>query len=313
MATHRLKLVPQGTNFDFIGYRMWGFAVFGGLTVASVVLLLVMGLNFGIDFLGGILIEARTPQAADIAQLRTTTNELGLGEVTLQQFGTDRDILIRVPQQHGGDAAQTAAADTVKQALINSLGSIEFRRIEFVGPQVGSELIRDGVLAVVLAIVAMLVYVWFRFEWQFGIGAVLGLLNVAITTLGVFAILRLEFNLPVVAAILTIIGYSMNDTVVIYDRIRENLRKYRSMELVALLNRSINDTLSRSVNTHFTTFLATLALLIFGGQAIREFAIAMLWGVVVGACTSVFVAAPVLIYLGLHRGVLSRGGEREPA
>ncbi|MSP19929.1 MAG: protein translocase subunit SecF [Alphaproteobacteria bacterium] len=313
MATHRLKLVPLNTNIDFVGLRLWAFTIASGLTLLSLVGLFLFGLNFGVDFRGGILLEARTDGPADVASMRGFASNLGLGEVGLQQFGGDRDVLLRIAHQPGGELEQTAAAEKVRVAFTEAYPGIQFRRAEVVGPQVSRELVVNGFLAVCLAVAAMMIYVWFRFEWQFGVGAVLALTAVAMTTLGMFAWLQLEFSLPIIAAILTIIGYSMNDTVVIYDRIRENLRKYRSLELVDLINRSINSTLARSVNTHFTTFLATLALYLFGGEALHGFTLAMIWGVVTGAMSSVFIAAPVLLYLEVNRGSLQRASDAQVA
>ena len=297
-----LRLVPAKTEIDFLGLRKLAFGLSGALGLASVVLFLVLGLNFGIDFRGGILIETRGQGEADIGAMRGAVSSLGLGDVSMQEFGDPRDVLIRVEQQPGGERAQQAAIDAVKVALEAEVGDLEYRRVEVVGPKVSAELIRDGVLALTLAMAAMMLYIWLRFEWQFSLGAILALIHDVVLTIGIFSLTRLEFNLSIIAAILTIIGYSMNDTVVIYDRVRENLHKYRSLPLVELLNRSANDTLSRTVMTSATTLLALFALFFFGGEVIRGFTFAMIWGVVVGTYSSIFIAAPALIFLGVHRG-----------
>ena len=242
--------------------------------------------------------EVRTAEAADVPAMRAKLVGLELGEVNIQEFGKPSDILIRVQRQAGGEGAQQAAVEKVKSVLGTK---VDYRRTEFVGPKVSEELFWDGVRAVFLAIFAILLYIWFRFEWQFSLGAVLALVHDVILTIGVFCITQLEFNLPIIAAILTIVGYSMNDTVVVYDRVRENLRKYRSKEITDLLNLSINDTLSRTIVTSVTTLLALLSLFIFGGEVIKGFTFAMIWGVIVGTYSSIFVAAPLLRYLDVKR------------
>ena len=297
-----LRLAPKQPNINFLGHRNLAFAFSASATVGSLIFFLVLGLNFGIDFRGGILVEARVETGADIAAMRDSASSLGLGDISMQEFGDPRDVLIRVEQQEGGEAAQQAAVDAIKAAFATDIGEVEYRRVEFVGPKVSAELIRDGVLALSLAMLAMMFYIWLRFEWQFSVGAIIALIHDVGLTIGVFALARLEFNLSIIAAILTIIGYSMNDTVVIYDRVRENLHKYRSMDLVDLLNKSVNDTLARTVMTSVTTLLALFALFFFGGEVIRGFTFAMIWGVIVGTYSSVFIAAPALIFLGVHRG-----------
>ena len=297
-----IRLVPKQTDINFLGARKAGFALSGLAAIGSVIFFLVLGLNFGIDFRGGILVEARVETGADIAAMRDSVSTLGLGDVSMQEFGDPRDVLIRVEEQEGGEEAQQAAVDAIKAIFATEIGEVEYRRVEFVGPKVSAELIRDGVLALTIALAAMMFYIWLRFEWQFSIGAIIALIHDVFLTIGVFALTRLEFNLSIIAAILTIIGYSMNDTVVIYDRVRENLHKYRSMPLVDLLNKSVNDTLARTVMTSVTTLLALFALFFFGGEVIRGFTFAMIWGVLVGTYSSIFIAAPVLIYLGVHRG-----------
>jgi preprotein translocase subunit SecF len=292
-------------NIDFMGLHKLGFALSLVLTVGSIVLFLVQGLNYGIDFSGGTLIEVKTQGPADLGKLRSTLDGLGLGEVSLQGFGAADEVLIRLPRQPGDDQAQQTGVAKVKQALGNN---VEYRRTEVVGPTVGSELIRAGVIATVLALFAIAAYVWFRFEWQFGVGAMLSTVHDTVTTVGLFALLQIEFNLTTLAAILTIAGYSINDTVVIYDRVRETMRKHKSMDFGALINKSLNETLSRTILTVSTTALAVLSLLIFGGEVLRGFSIAMLWGIVVGTYSSLFIAAPLLYYIR-PRGAGGGAGE----
>ena len=302
------RLIPDDTRIPFVRYQYWAYALSGALVLLTLVLLPTRGLNFGIDFRGGILIEVGMPgEAADLAAMRSTLGGLGLGEVALQEFGRPSDILIRVERQEGGEEAQRAAVDLVKSALAERFGSdISYRRVEFVGPKVSSDLLWNGIQAMVYSLLAILAYVWFRFEWQFAIGAILALIHDAVTTLGLFALFGLEFNLTTVAAILTIIGYSINDTVVIYDRVRENLRRFKTMPLPELIDRSINDTLARTVMTSLTTLLAILALVIFGGPVIRGFAIAMMWGVLIGTYSTVYVAAPMVLHLHLRREAVAQ-------
>jgi len=293
-----ISLVPTNTKINFLKFRKIAAVFSLLLCVASAGIFSAKGLNFGIDFRGGILIEIRTQGPADISKLRGTLSGLGLGEVQLQEFGQASDVLIRIERQAGGEKAQLVAVELAKKALGNE---VNYRRTEFVGPKVGGELIEAGVTAVLLALGAMLVYIWFRFEWQFGVGAVVALLHDVLLTIGIFALLGLEFNLSTVAAILTIAGYSINDTVVVYDRVRENLRKYKQMPLAELLNVSINGTLSRTLLTSVTTLLALSALYFFGGEVLAGFSFAMIWGVIVGTYSSIFIAVPLLVYMKLRR------------
>jgi preprotein translocase subunit SecF len=295
-----LLLLRHTPKIDFMRYHKAGFALSILLTVISVGSFLGFGLNYGIDFVGGVLIEARsTSGPANLADMRQKIDALHLGENSLQGFGSPSDVLIRLSRQPGGDAAQEKVNNAVRQALGSN---IEFRRVEVVGPKVGEELIHAGVLATVLAMLAIAAYVWFRFEWQFGIGAMISTLHDVITTVGLFAVFQLEFNLTTLAAILTVAGYSINDTVVIYDRVRETMRKYKTMDLKTLINLSLNETLSRTILTVTTTALAVLSLLVFGGEVLRSFSIAMLWGIGIGTFSSLFIAAPLLYYIGLKRG-----------
>ena len=297
------NMVPANVNLQFISRKKVFFVFSALLVLVSVALFTIKGLNYGIDFKGGIMIEVRTPEAAPIGDMRSRLSALGLGEVALQEFGQPTDVLIRIQRQAGGEAAQQAAVAKVKEALGPG---VQYRRTEFVGPKVSKELFLDGLMAVSFAMLAMLVYIWFRFEWQFGLGAVTALVHDVLTTIGIFAFLDLEFNLSTVAAILTIAGYSINDTVVVYDRVRENLRKFKKLPLPDLLNNSINQTLSRTLMTSVTTLLALLSLYFLGGEVIRDFSFAMIWGVIIGTYSSVCLAVPVLLYLNIRRG---RGGE----
>jgi len=294
-----LKYLPVDTGIDFIGKRMIAVILSGLLVVASLGSLAVQGLNFGIDFAGGILIEVRTDGPAELGEIRETLNGLGLGDVSVTTFGeTGRDVAIRIEEQPGGDEAQLAALERVKAALGDGP---EYRRTEVVGPKVGDELVIDGAMAVGLAILAISAYIWLRFEWQFAIGAMVALIHDIVVTLGLFSLLGLSFDLTTVAALLTIAGYSINDTVVAYDRVRENLRRYRKLELVDLLNKSLNQVLSRTLLTSGTTLIAVTALFVFGGEVLRGFSFALIWGVVIGTYSSIYVAMPVLISFGLRR------------
>lgn len=295
-----LRLVPAETAYDFVGRRLIAFGISGALILASMGLFLGQGLNLGIDFLGGVVIEVQTEGPADVGAMRKELGALGLGEISLQEFGSPDVVLIRVQRQEGGDEAQQRAVAIVKQALDDRV--IEYRRTESVGPTVGAELREAAIWAVMAAIGAMLLYIWFRFEWQFGVAAVVALLHDVFSTIGLFALFQLEFNLATVAAILTIAGYSINDTVVVFDRVRENLRKYKKLPLADLFNLSVNETLSRTTMTSVTTLLALIALYVLGGDVIRGFAIALIWGVIVGTYSSIALAVPLLLYLKVHRG-----------
>jgi len=296
-----LRIVPDDTKFDFMRFRRISFPISAVLSLLAMVLYFSHGLNFGIDFVGGTLMEVQSKSGpADLARMRGTLNGLGLGEVQLQQFGAPTDVLLRVAQQPGGEQAQQAAVAKIRGALGDS---VEYRRVEVVGPRVSTELLAYGTLGLVLAILGILIYLWFRFEWQFALGAMIANVHDLVLTMGFLSITQIDFDLTSIAALLTILGYSLNDTVVIYDRIREMLRRYKRMTMTDLLNISVNATLSRSIITHMTVTLALLALLLFGGQAIHSFTATMMFGVVlVGTYTSIFIAAPILIYLGVGAG-----------
>jgi len=300
------RLIPDDTRIPFVRYQYWAYALSGALILLTLILLPTKGLNFGIDFRGGILIEAGMPGPADLAAMRSTLGGLGLGEVALQEFGGPSNVLIRVESQPGGEAGQLAAVNKVKTALADRFGDdISYRRVEFVGPKVSGDLLWASAQAMFYATIAILIYIWFRFEWQFAIGAIVALVHDAVTTLGLFSLFGLEFNLSSVAAVLTIIGYSTNDTVVIYDRIRENLRRYKAMPLPELIDRSINETLARTVMTSLTTLLALVALVLFGGPVIRDFTIAITWGVLIGTYSTVYVASPLILHLKLRREAMA--------
>jgi preprotein translocase subunit SecF/SecD/SecF fusion protein len=290
---------PHGTRINFMRFKsvcFWGSVI---AMVLALGLLLTRGLNYGVDFKGGSMIEMQQKTGTvDVGAVRQKLGALGLGDVQVQQFGSPTDILIRVEQQPGGEQAQQTALKTVTDALGADFTQ---RRVEVVGPAVSSELRWNGAMAVLASIVAIILYVWFRFEWQFALGTVVALTHDVLVTMGVFSLLHLEFDLSTVAALLTILGYSVNDTVVVSDRIRENLRKFKKMELNELLNVSINETLSRTILTGVTTIAVLIALLVFGGPVLRNFVFAMLLGVLIGTYSSIFIAAPIIDYLGVKR------------
>jgi preprotein translocase subunit SecF len=297
----RIRIVPDNTKFDFIQFRRISFPASAALSILAIVLYFTHGLNFGIDFSGGTLVEVQSKSGpANIADMRTKLGTLGLTEFRLQQFGGESDVLIRIAQQPGGEVAQQQAVERVRGVLGNAY---EYRRVEVVGPSISTELLSQGMLGIMVAVVGILIYLWFRFEWQFALGASIANAHDLVLTIGFMSVAQIDFDLTSIAALLTILGYSLNDTVVIYDRIREMLRRYKRLPIEELLNTSINATLSRSIITHVTVSLALLALLLFGGPAIHSFTATMLFGVVlVGTYTSVFIASPLLIYLGVGQG-----------
>ena len=295
MAFKPIRFIPDDTKIAFMKVSRFGFFASGILCTLSILLFMFVGLNMGVDFKGGTVITIRTVEAANIDELRGKIDALGLGSSELQEFGSPNDVQIRIGTLEGGEAAQQAAIAKIKQALGTG---VEYRAVEVVGPKVSGELVQEGIIAVVLSIICVLIYVWFRFEWQFAFGAVISLLHDVLLTIGLFCIMGLEFNLSSIAAILTIIGYSLNDTVVVFDRIREYLRKYKKMHFADLIDFSINSVLPRTLITSVTTLLALTSLYIFGGEVLRGFTFTMLWGVLVGTYSSIFIAAPVLILLG---------------
>ncbi len=297
-----VRLIPSKTNIRFVRLFRICVIVSAAAIIGSIALFFGRGLNFGIDFLGGTMMEVQTPGPADLATLRKTLGNLGLGEIALQEFGAENDVLIRIPRQPGDAKAQLVAVEKVKKALADlGQGKMDYRRVEFVGPKVSGELVEAGTIAVVSAVFAMLIYIWFRFEWQFSIGAVIALIHDVMLTIGMFSLTQIEFNLASIAAILTIVGYSINDTVVVYDRMRENLRKYKTKSVADVIDLSINETLSRTTMTALTTLLALFALYFFGSAVIAGFTLAMIWGIFVGTYSSIFIAAPLLLWLKPRR------------
>ena len=295
-----LRLIPDNTSIKFVRLKLMAFVASLVLALISIIAVIFIGLNLGIDFRGGILIEVRT-ENIDISDLRLEVSNLEIGEVSIQEFGSSTDFLIRVERQLGTDKAQQVAVEKIKNKLNNTFSNkIEYRRLEFVGPTVSKDLVQKGILAIFFAVIAMLAYIWFRFELPFAMGAVIALIHDVVLTLGVFSIVGLEFNLATVAAILLIIGYSMNDTVVVYDRVRENLRKFKKMNFEELIDKSVNETLARTINTTATTILALLALYFLGGQIISDFSFAMLWGIIVGTYSSIFIASTILTFLNVR-------------
>jgi preprotein translocase subunit SecF len=292
-----LRLVPDDTKIPFMHLRSVSFPLSALLAIASVVLFFTVGLNFGIDFRGGTLIEVQSKSGtANLASMRSTLNRLDVGAVQLQQFGPPTDVLVRIEQQPGGDPAQQAVVEKARAALGDAY---EIRRVEIVGPTVSRELVQGGIIGSAISLLGILIYLWFRFEWQFALGAIIATMHDVTLTLGFYAVTQLEFDLSALAVILTILGYSLNDTVVLFDRIRELLRRYKRMATDELLDNAMNATLPRTVITASTSFLALLGLYFFGGELIRGFTAAMIFGVVVGSYSTAMIAAPMLIYFGV--------------
>jgi len=303
----RLRLVPQNTSYDFFSRsKMFlGFSSF--LMLASIVSFLSQGLNFGIDFRGGTTLRTESAQVVNVAEYRTALQQLDLGDITISEvfdpnFREDQHVtMIRIQAQDGQEAISSDIVDRALETLRTVAPDIEFMSVESVGPKVSEELIQTAAIAVLLAIGAVLIYIWLRFEWQFAVGAVGALVHDVLLTIGVFSMLQIRFDLAIIAALLTIVGYSLNDTVVVFDRVRENLRKYKKKLLQEVMDQSINETLSRTVMTSVTTLLALIALFVLGGDVIRGFIFAMIWGVIVGTYSSVFVASALLLRLGVKR------------
>lgn len=294
-----MEMIQSRTHFDFVRSRIIAFFLSGLLILLSIGSLLVQGLNLGIDFSGGTLVQVRFVKPPHLDQIRTALAQLDLGDVVIQEFGSPEEILIRVERQTMGSDAQSALAARVLETIqpLADGGKVELRRVEFVGPQVGSELKKSGMMAVFYAMIAILVYVGWRFEWRFAYGAVAALVHDVIITLGIFSLLQKEFTLVVVAALLTVIGYSVNDTIVVYDRIREERIRMKKQTMGEVINRAINDTLSRTIITSLTVVLVLVALLLFGGLVIHDFALVLFCGVVVGTYSSIFVASPIVLLL----------------
>jgi preprotein translocase subunit SecF len=303
----RLRLVPKDTKWDFFSRSKLWLGISAALMVAAFVSFLLQGLNYGIDFRGGTTIRTESTQTVDIGVYRDAIAPLGLGDVTITEvfdptFGPDKNVaMIRIQAQEGEESVSAEVTEQVEAALAVAIPDIQFVSVESVGPKVSGELIQTAVIAVVLAIGAVLIYIWMRFEWQFAVGAVAALVHDVLLTIGIFSELQIRFDLAIIAALLTIVGYSLNDTVVVFDRVRENLRKYKKMELKEVLNLSINETLSRTVMTSVTTLLALISLYVLGGDVIRGFVFAMIWGVIVGTYSSIFVASAILLWLGVKR------------
>jgi preprotein translocase subunit SecF len=294
-----LKLVPDDTNIHFLSYRWWALAISLILIIGSIALVGIRSFNWGVDFVGGQMVRVKFEQAVSLDDVRSRITSLGLGDAQIQEFGSPKEIQIRMrlPESGGEDAANRAAT-SVKNAITAGYPTARFTAVETVSGKVSGELLKTGMLSLALAMLGISLYIWFRFEWQFGVGAMVSLFHDVIMTLGMFALFhRLEFNLDVVAAILTIIGYSLNDTIVVYDRIRENLRKYRKMEIEPLLDLSVNETLSRTLVTSLSLIITLTTLLLLGPDAIFGFTAAMLLGIFVGTYSSIYVAAPILIWL----------------
>lgn len=294
------QLLPNVPSIDFVGVRWVGFAFTFLAVGATIFLLATRGLNLGIDFTGGILIELRSEKPADIGKMRDILSVPELGNASLQQVGTGHEVMIRIQPQRGVSQAQLV--EQVKSLLAKNYGTdLEFQRVDFVGPQVGDEMFADSMIAIGLGLLAIMLYLWFRFEWQFGLGGVLAMLHDAVLTIGFFAVTQLEFNLTSVAAILTILGYSINDSVVIYDRIRENMRKYKKMPLRELINLSVNETLARTILTGGTLLLALSAFVGYGGDVLYGFSLAMIAGTIIGTYSSIYVSATILVYIRPRR------------
>jgi len=287
-----LRIIKSSTNINFMRIKKLTLFISTILFLLSLSLIFIKGLNLGIDFTGGSLIEVRFKENIDLNNLRTKMNKLNLGEIQLQTIGNENDIIFKVQDNKN---KQTETVQIIKESLSDQ--SVEYRRTEFVGPKVGSELVNAGIIAVIFSLIGILIYIWIRFQWNFALGAIIALIHDVILTLGFFSVLQLEFNLATVAAVLTIAGYSINDTVVIYDRVRDSMRKYKQITFDEVINISLNSTLTRTLMTSLTTLLALIALLTFGGIVISSFIIALIWGVLIGTYSSIYVASPILTYL----------------
>ena len=297
----KFNIISQNLNIDFLKFKFIALLFSLILLVTTFISLFVNGLNLGIDFKGGILVEFRSTEnkVVNISDFRNDAKSLGLGEVSVQEFGKNTDVLLRVQKQEGGNKEQIKALNKIKNFFKDEY---TIRRTEFVGPVVGEELKKAGITAVLLSLFLILIYIWFRFEWQFSIAAIFALSHDVVTTIGLFSLFDLEFNLAIVAALLTTAGYSINDTVVVFDRVRENLRRYKSQENIVIYNRSINETLSRTVITSLTTLLALIVIYFFGGAVLKDFALAMIWGVIIGTYSSIFIAVSSLTFFKIYKG-----------
>ena len=297
----RFNIISQNLNIQFLRFKFIALLFSLTLLFLTFLSLFLNGLNLGIDFKGGILVEFRSIEnkTVNISNFRKDAKSLGLGEVSVQEFGKNTDVLLRVQKQEGGNKEQVEALNKIKNFFKDEY---TIRRTEFVGPVVGEELKEAGITAVLLSLFLILIYIWFRFEWQFSIAAIFALSHDVLTTIGLFSLLNLEFNLAIVAALLTTAGYSINDTVVVFDRVRENLRRYKSQQNIVIYNRSINETLSRTVITSLTTLLALFVIYFFGGAVLKDFALAMIWGVIIGTYSSIFIAVSSLTFFKIYKG-----------
>jgi preprotein translocase SecF subunit len=294
-----IRWIKQNTNINFLGFRKISIFFSFLLCICSIFSIFIFSLNYGIDFKGGTLIEIKSSSKIEISNIRSRLYGIGFEDAQIQTFGSDDTILIRIENDNAVDGKADLNASKIIAKELGNLFLIQ--RTEIVGPKVSSELIQKGVLAIITAVSLMLFYIWIRFEWQFSLGAVLALIHDVLITIGLFSFFGIDFNLSIIAALLTIIGYSMNDTVVVYDRIRENLRKYKQMDLFELINNSINDTLSRTTLTSVTTLLALFSLYFLGGEVIRGFTLAMIIGVFIGTYSSIFIASQIILFLGIKR------------
>lgn len=299
----RLFKFLDDSKYDFVSQRYFAFLITGIMIIGSIGLVAFKGLNYGIDFTGGIMMEVKTPEVPDLMLMRNDLNGLGLGDISIQEFGAADTLLIRVPEQQGGADAQKNAIENIK-LTINKLfkdKEVVYQRSEYVGPQVGDELKKSGLLAFGLTILGILGYIWYRFEWQYGVAAIISLAHDTLAVVGLFSLFWMRFDLGTLAAILLVAGYSTNDTVIVFDRIRENRRKFKKMSIRDIINLSVNQTLSRTINTSLTTLLSLLALWMFGGEVIRDFTNAMIFGILIGTYSSIFVASSALLYLPFSR------------
>ena len=307
----KFKIIPDDINFNFLKFKHIAFSFSFILISMTIAFLFFKGLNFGIDFKGGTLIELKNKknESVDLSEFRKKAFSLNAGEISVQKFGVDTDVLLRIQKQDGDSKKQMEIIEKVKNLFEENF---EIRRTEFVGPVVGDELKNAGITAVILALFLIMIYIWFRFEWQFSIAAIIALIHDVITTIGLFSVFDLEFNLAIVAAILTTAGYSINDTVVVFDRVRENLRKYKSQDHNYIYNKSINETLSRTLITSMTTLIALIIIYFFGGAVLSDFALAMIWGVVIGTYSSIFIAVSFLTYFNIYKGDKKDSSEPVP-
>ena len=299
-----LRLAPENTKINFLGGRFIALAVSAMLMVASIGLFFMKDLNYGIDFKGGMSVAIELSHEVDLTELRGILGDLNLGDTSVKEFGAPEKAMIGIELQAGGSEAQNETIDLVKSTLSAQYPDIIYLSSGAIGSTVSGELKSDGAWAVSLAVLAVLLYIWIRFEWQFGLGAVIALVHDVVLTIGFFSITQLEFNLSIIAALLTIVGYSLNDTVVVYDRVRENIRRYNKLDMKEVLNLSLNQTLSRTLMTSVTTLIALVSLYVFGGEVIKGFTLAMIWGVVVGTYSSVFIASPMLLFFKIQRDAM---------